>query len=297
VLGRLLGIEAGLLDERVERAIAFAGLEEAVDQPEKTFSTGMTARLGLSMALEAPADLLLLDEVLAVGDAAFRRRAIDRLRQRCEEGVSVLFVSHDLQMVEQLCDRVLRLDHGRCVADGPTASVVGGYAGRSWAGGVRDAEGGVRIHRLDLDRRRVPTGAALEVRGRLEVDEPCPGARLEVALRSPPPDRDEALTIAERASLSATMTTVVPTGAELTRPGSYEFVATLHTGRLVGEADLVVSAVDEGRHLVLAEVWEQVVIGSPDPGAHLTFDPGLQWSVTPLADPAGHDVDLPHSAG
>jgi len=284
VLGRLMGVPGGVLDEHVGRAIEFAGLEEAVDQRLKTYSTGMTARLGLAMALVAPADLILIDEVLAVGDEEFRRRAIGRLAERARDGLAVIFVSHDLALVEQVCERVVRLDQGRVVDDGPADQVIAGYAGSSWAGGVHDAEGGVRLQRLEVDRHHVPAGGALVLQGVLVVDEPQPDARLEVALRAPPEDRGAELTLLEREMVSAVIETVIPPGGELSQPGRYRFRCRIEVGRLIGEVDLVVAAVDQHRQVTLAEVWEQVVIGAPEPGSHVTFDPAMSWSARPLGE-------------
>lgn len=285
VLGRLMGIAPRLLEPQVDEAIEFSGLGAVIDHRLKTYSTGMTARIGMSMALVCPADLILIDEVLAVGDEEFRRAAIDRIARRVDAGASVVFVSHDLALIERVCDRVVRLDRGRCVDDGPTDDVVGAYAGSSWAGGAHDAEGGIRLPRLRVDRHQVPAGGTLEVEGVLFVDEPVEDARLELALRSPPESREEVLTLHEREARSAVIETVVRPGHELTRPGRYRFRCSLSVGRLVGEVDVVVAAVDQHRQVVLAEVWEHVVIGTPDAGSHVTFDPGMTWTVERLGAP------------
>ena len=282
VLGRLMGVPAGRLGSHVDEAVEFAAMEEAVDHRLKTYSTGMVARLGLAMALVAPAELLLIDEVLAVGDEEFRRRAIARLAERTREGLAVLFVSHDLQLVEQVCGRVLRLDEGRCVDDGPVDEVIGAYAGSSWAGGVHDAEGGIRLQRLVVDRRQVPAGGRIGVEGVLVVDEAQPDARLELALRSPPHDREAALSLDEREAMSAVIETVIAPGAELARAGRYRFRCSIEVGKLVGEIDLVVAAIDQHRQLALAEVWEQIVVGNPEPGSRVTFAPGMRWDVAPV---------------
>jgi ABC-type polysaccharide/polyol phosphate transport system ATPase subunit len=282
ILARLMGLAAGAIDRVVADAHAFSGLGDAIDDQLRTYSTGMRARLAMALALSVPAELILIDEVLAVGDEAFRRQVVDRLVERQKDGLAVLFVSHDLQVVEQVCERVIRLAEGRSIADGPTDEVVGAYAGHSWAGGVHDADGGIRLQRLSIDSHRVPTGGSLVVEGSVVVDEPCPHARLEFALRAAPTDRQDALTIEERASQSAVMVTVVPRGQELIEPGSYRFRCQVRAEHLVGEADVVVAAVDDDRHIVLCVVWEQVVIGSPEPGAHLSMDVGFAWSLERL---------------
>lgn len=79
--------------------------------------------------------------------------------------------------------------------------------------------------------------------------------------------------------MSAMLTTLVPRGHELVEPGSYRFRGIVEAKYLVGDVDVVVSVIDEDRQVVLAEVWEQGVIGAPEPGAHLTFDPGFSWSL------------------
>jgi len=288
VLGRLLGVGASDIDDLVRAAVDVAGLHAVIDDPLKTYSTGMRARLGLSMALVAPADILLIDEVLAVGDAEFRREAIDRLVTRAAEGLAVLFVSHDLSLVGLLCERVVRLERGRVVADGPADEVIGSYTGRSWAGGAHDADGGIRIRDLTLDRHHLPTGGVVHFEGMVVVDEPLPRARLELALRSPPPDRDADLTIEEREALSGALAPLVPPGGLLAQPGTFRFLGSVTVAHLVGEIDLVVSAIDGDRHVVVAEAWEQIVVGDPDPGTYMTFDPGFQWTVEP-ADPPDPD--------
>jgi len=284
VLARLIGTPAVDVDDLVDAAIGVAGLEADVDDMLKTYSTGMRARLALSLALVAPADLLLIDEVLAVGDEEFRRRAVDRLAARAAAGLAVVFVSHDLSLVGLLCERVVRLDRGRVVADGPADEVIEGYTGRSWAGGAHDADGGIRVQELTLDRHHLPTGGVVRYEGMIHVDEPLPRARLELALRSPPDDRDVSLALEEREARSGAMVSLVAPGGPLAEPGTYRFVGSVAMAHLVGEIDLVVSAIDGDRHLVLAEAWQQVVVGEPEPGSHMTFDPGFVWTLAPDPD-------------
>jgi ABC-type polysaccharide/polyol phosphate transport system ATPase subunit len=282
VLAGLMGMDAATTDDVAHRAHELSGLGEAFGHRLKTYSTGMSARLALAMALTAPADLILIDEALSVGDEDFRRTILELLFERRKAGAAVLFVSHDLLMIEQVCDRVLRLDHGRCVDDGPTDRVVGAYAGTSWAGGVQDADGGVRLRRLHLDNHHIPTGGTLSLSGDLVVDESCPAARLELALRSPPEDRQAELSIEERSVMSAMITTVLPRGQELVRPGHYRFRASMQVDHLIGEIDVVLTAIDDDRSILLGEVWEQVIVGRPEPGARMTADLGFEWQMERL---------------
>lgn len=122
--GAVLGITRGELRTRADRIVAFAGLEEFADQKIKNFSSGMEVRLAFSVAVEAHADILLMDEVLAVGDANFQLKCFDVFARYKREGRTIVLVTHDLGSVERHCDRVLLLDHGAIVADGDAATVT-----------------------------------------------------------------------------------------------------------------------------------------------------------------------------
>jgi lipopolysaccharide transport system ATP-binding protein len=127
----LAGIVAGLtrreVRARLDAIVAFAGLEAFVDEPLRTYSTGMQARLGFAIAAHTDPEILLVDEVLAVGDAAFQRRCIERLRQFQRDGVTMLIVSHDHHVVAELCDEVVWLRGGALVAVGAPNEIVRRY--------------------------------------------------------------------------------------------------------------------------------------------------------------------------
>jgi ABC-type polysaccharide/polyol phosphate transport system ATPase subunit len=127
--GSILGLSRRRLLGAVGDIAAFAGLGGAMDTPVKFFSTGMYARLGFAVAVHAAPDVLLVDEVLSVGDRTFREACYDRIRTIRERGTAILLVSHDLPVVAALCDRALRLEAGRVVDEGPAPSVVEAYAG------------------------------------------------------------------------------------------------------------------------------------------------------------------------
>ncbi len=101
--------------------IAFSELGEFIDIPVKTYSSGMFVRLGFSIAAHLDADVLLIDEVLAVGDEAFQRKCLRRISEQIAGGATVVLVSHDAAAIERVCERVVVLDAGRVVFDGPTA--------------------------------------------------------------------------------------------------------------------------------------------------------------------------------
>ncbi len=119
--GALYGLSKAELEERLERIIAFSELGEFIDIPVKTYSSGMFVRLGFSIAAHLDADVLLIDEVLAVGDEAFQRKCLRRISEQIASGATVVLVSHDPAAIERVCERVVVLDGGKVVFDGPTA--------------------------------------------------------------------------------------------------------------------------------------------------------------------------------
>ena len=111
-----------------DEIVRFAELEDFIDQPLKTYSSGMRARLGFSVGLKMHADLLLIDEVLAAGDAAFRRKAIEAMKSRITSDQTVIFVSHSMKNVKELCHRVIWLEDGIVRARGKPQEVIKQYA-------------------------------------------------------------------------------------------------------------------------------------------------------------------------
>jgi ABC-2 type transport system ATP-binding protein len=120
----VLGLSRAEIDERLDDIVAFAGLEEFMDTPVRYFSSGMRARLGFSIAVHVDADILLIDEALAVGDQDFQARCIDRMRAIGESGTTVLFVSHEFEMIRRFCPRVVWLENGRVRQDGECNAVL-----------------------------------------------------------------------------------------------------------------------------------------------------------------------------
>ncbi len=125
--GAMMGMAPETLRRRFDAIVAFAGIDRFLDIPIKGFSTGMNLRLAFALAVHNDCDVLLIDEVLAVGDAAFQRQCLQRLRVLAAEGRTVLLISHQLPLLADLCGRVLRLDRGAVVELGPTAEVLGRY--------------------------------------------------------------------------------------------------------------------------------------------------------------------------
>src|SRR4029079_15393774 len=118
--GSLYGLQRRAIDERFDEIVAFAELERFIDNPVRTYSSGMYMRLGFAVAAHIDADVLLLDEVFAVGDEEFQRKCFGKIFEFKQRGGTIVFVSHDASAVERLCERAVLLRHGRCEYDGPT---------------------------------------------------------------------------------------------------------------------------------------------------------------------------------
>ena len=125
--GSILGMRRREIAEKLNSIIDFAGVRQFIDTPVKRYSSGMYVRLGFSIAAQLQPDILLLDEVLAVGDAAFQVKCFERIRALRDKGTTIIFISHDLNAVESLCDRVVLLSSGEIAADGSASDVIGQY--------------------------------------------------------------------------------------------------------------------------------------------------------------------------
>ena len=137
--GSIQGLPRRLIAERFDEIVAFAELEDAIDRAVRTYSSGMYMRLGFAIAAFLDADILLLDEVFAVGDEAFQRKCFRRVFEFKQRGGTIVFVSHDALAVERLCDRAVLLQRGEVAFDGPTHEAVVRYR-RALAAEVDPAE-------------------------------------------------------------------------------------------------------------------------------------------------------------
>lgn len=169
--GTILGLSRRQVAQRFNTIVEFAELTGAVDRQVKFYSSGMGMRLGFSIAAFLEPDILLVDEVLAVGDVDFQQRCLERMREVRRSGTTIVFVSHDMSAVEAMCDRVLWMDRGVVAADGPTAEVVQAYRvgleekAAVWATELDDAVRVVSATAYD------PDGAPLPVAGgKLSID-------------------------------------------------------------------------------------------------------------------------------
>ncbi len=125
--GSILGMRRKEIADRVQEIIDFSELERFIDMPLRHYSSGMQARLGFAMAVSVEPEVLIVDEVLAVGDEGFQHKCLDKIEQIRDNGAAILFVSHALPQVERLCQRVLWLDNGKVVQVGTAAEVIPAY--------------------------------------------------------------------------------------------------------------------------------------------------------------------------
>jgi lipopolysaccharide transport system ATP-binding protein len=129
--GTILGMTKREIERKLDQIVAFSGLEDFIDTPVKRYSSGMYARLGFSIAAHVDPDILVVDEVLSVGDYVFQQKCLTRMREVSARGTTVLFVSHNLKTVAEFCPNSVLLEHGQIVAVGPTHRVLSSYLNRT----------------------------------------------------------------------------------------------------------------------------------------------------------------------
>lgn len=164
--GAILGMSRSEIDSRLEEIIDFSELRDFIDTPVKRYSSGMFVKLAFSVAAHLQSEILIMDEVLAVGDMAFQRKCLDRMRQAAdEEGRTVLYVSHNMSTIRQLCDRCIVLDRGAVVYDGEPDRAIAAYLDLSLGENEvdmdldamahlgRDLDWGARMTRLRLENK------------------------------------------------------------------------------------------------------------------------------------------------
>jgi hypothetical protein len=195
--GSIHGLSRVRIREKLDEIVAFAGLEEFIDLPVRTYSSGMYMRLGFAIAAHIEADVLLLDEVFAVGDEAFQRKCFGKIFEFKRAGGTIVFVSHDAAAVERLCNRAVLLRDGEVYFDGPTHEAIVAYRGllagernpeeraaglKEWGGDVARVEH-VRLLGSEGDERLQflagePFTIALDVAADAEVPPPRLGWEL-----------------------------------------------------------------------------------------------------------------------
>jgi lipopolysaccharide transport system ATP-binding protein len=174
--GTILGMKKAEIDEKFDEIVAFSGVERFIDTPVKRYSSGMTVRLAFAVAAHLQPEILLVDEVLAVGDLRFQEKCIGKMSEVARSGRTVLFVSHNLAAVGSLCKRAILLNNGRIEAEGPADEVISRYASRDVS------ESSFREEPINapayFDGGRIVGGNILEYGGELIVE-------LDVVAREP----------------------------------------------------------------------------------------------------------------
>ncbi|MGY1664587.1 ABC transporter ATP-binding protein [Geodermatophilus sp. SYSU D00696] len=193
--GAILGMRRREIQRKLEDIVEFAGVQRFVDTPVKRYSSGMRARLAFAVAAFLETEILVVDEVLAVGDAEFQKKCMGKMDDAARGGRTVLFVSHNMAAVEALCRRSIWLEGGRCVADGPTAEVVSSYLSTSFSAMSEQSwphpetapgNDAVRLHRAAVRPSDGSNTDVIDVRTPIAIEIEYwnlrPGARLNLSL-------------------------------------------------------------------------------------------------------------------
>ncbi len=200
----ILGLKRNDIDKVFDEIVEFAELERFIDTPVKHYSSGMYIRLGFATAVHVDPDILLVDEVLSVGDESFQRKCIDKVRTFQAEGRTIIVVSHAAELIRQMCDRAAALDHGDLVIEGHPNDVIREFRERLMQGVTSQADVGreiatselsplwhkVRIDEIEIrypdhDRHNVRPGEALVFDVHLHADEPVSDVVIGIAIFGP----------------------------------------------------------------------------------------------------------------
>jgi ABC-2 type transport system ATP-binding protein len=195
--GSVLGLSRKEIQRRFDDIVGFAGLEQFIDSPVKNYSSGMYVRLGFSVAIHVDPDILLIDEVLAVGDAEFQVKCIEKVDEMKQRGKTIVIVTHALGSVRNLCDQAVLLEHGVLRRVGDTSEVIDEYLGDVFTDRVKDGEqgqgqrwgtGDVRIERMEIldaaaePAKRIRTGDAVTFRFHYEASDQVSGPVFGMAI-------------------------------------------------------------------------------------------------------------------
>jgi lipopolysaccharide transport system ATP-binding protein len=163
--GTILGMRKKEIDEKFDQIVEFSGVREFIDTPVKRYSSGMFSRLGFSVAAHMDPDILLVDEVLSVGDIAFQSKCAEKIRELLKSGATVVLVSHQLNMIQSLCKRVLLLQNGEVIRDGQTDEVIPQYQNLVFKNNEEEIKEKIRFieRRVKVDTRQLLDIMALKV--------------------------------------------------------------------------------------------------------------------------------------
>jgi lipopolysaccharide transport system ATP-binding protein len=183
--GAILGMSREEVHRKFDSIVEFAGLEDFIDTPVKRYSSGMYARLGFAVAVHVEPDILVVDEVLSVGDYLFQRKGVEKMRSIMAGGATVIFVSHNFHAVATLCQRAMLMERGRVVAVGPSGDVIRQYLERGAATAEEGENWEVRVSRIEM-RGAAPGSLSFESCQRVTVEvgvearRPCAKLSIEI---------------------------------------------------------------------------------------------------------------------
>jgi ABC-2 type transport system ATP-binding protein len=256
--GSILGLSKKQLDARFDDIVSFAGIEQFIDAPVKNYSSGMYVRLGFSVAINVDPDILLIDEVLAVGDAEFQQRCMEKVDELRLAGKTIVIVTHGLGSVRHLCDQAVLLEHGRVRQIGTAPEVIDGYiegvfarttaAAAESEQGVRWGSGEIRLTAVEIvDAQQhavkvVRTGDNVMIRLRFTTSEPVERPVFGLAIQRldgmevAGPNTLEAGAIPEKLEGSGHVDLRIP--RLMLVPGTYDIRATVENATLTHHYDV-----------------------------------------------------------
>jgi ABC-type polysaccharide/polyol phosphate transport system ATPase subunit len=291
--GAILGMTRRDVRRRFDEIVEFAGVANFMDTPLKRYSSGMALRLAFGVAAHLEADIVVVDEVLAVGDVEFQRRCLGKMSDMTGEGRTVVMISHDLGAVTQICERTIWLDHGEVQADGPSGEVVESYL-RSGLAGAASAEfpevGGrpVEVRAVSV---RDDEGADL---GMPRRDQPF-WVRVRLSLAESAPNLDVAVYLMNRQGVRVLDEAWSDTGMPLAEHGAGDYEVAVRIPGILAPGDYVVGvwvgltlgAVDETyfhREVLTLTVWPRPDDRAEWSDRNRVLQPPVRWEAQPRDD-------------
>ena len=290
--GTILGLSRRDIDARFDDIVAFAGLERFIDNPVKNYSSGMYVRLGFSVAISVDPDILLVDEVLAVGDETFQTRCAEKFADFKEQGKTIVLVSHALPSVRAMCDEVVWLEHGRIRERGGASEVIDAYSTEMHAARPEQGQSGARwgsheatIERVELlgkdglPTTSVATGNAITIRVHYRADAPIPRPVFGIAIHTVqgvhvtgPNTRESSLDVE---SISGTGHVDLRVPHLMLLPGAYDISASLVDNDILHVFDFHLHA-----------LRFDVVPGNPHESFGGVVSLGGRWEIQPSEPPS-----------
>jgi ABC-type polysaccharide/polyol phosphate transport system ATPase subunit len=276
--GAIMGMPAGDIARKFDAIVEFSEIADFIDTPVKRYSSGMNARLGLSIAAHLDPDVLIIDEVLAVGDFSFQQRAFDRVRELVKRNIPVIMVSHQLERVAELCSDAILLNHGEVATEGKPADCIAAYVLAPARSAAPVAESPLRVEELQLPQAELRSGGRVRFAVR--------GAVAEGGL----PDSIEGIVVRVRSAQngqSVFVTSTARLGVALPPSGPFELTVELQLNVPAGIYGVEVTPWDRYRGKPLPGVngYLQVQPG-PDFSGAVQMNPVMSVSPVAAAMPA-----------